>query len=96
MLVGLYVSSVLSRLKQWAWNNVALLVLTGLTYDMALTALDRVDILQERHNALSRRVLALSHSHSQGPRLSPAVASNMGEPGPAPGPAPGQAVAEQY
>ena len=54
-MLGLFVSFARS-VKQWAWNNVALLVLTGLTYDVALTALYRVDTLQEKHNALSGRV----------------------------------------
>ena len=85
MLVGLFVSSV-SRLKQWAWNNVALLVLTGLTYDLSLTALDRVDTLQEKHNALSKR---LASAPSQGLKPSPVkpspvkpwpVASNIAKP----------------
>jgi hypothetical protein len=55
-MLGLFVSSV-NRLKQWAWNNVALLVITGLAYDLSLTARDRVDTLKERYNALSKFVL---------------------------------------
>ena len=100
-MLGLFVSSV-SRLKQWAWNNVALLVLTGLTYDLSLTALDRVDTLQEKHNALSRR-LAVALSQGLGPRppaVKPSpvkpwpVASNIDEPAVADAVA--DAVDEQY
>ena len=54
-MLGLFVSSV-NSLKQWAWNNVALLAITGLAYDLSLTALDRIDTFKDRHNALSRRV----------------------------------------
>ena len=98
-MLGLFVSFARS-VKQWAWNNVALLVLTGLTYDLALIASDHIDTLQERHNALSRRVTGFEeklNSLSQSPRLSlslrppgQAVASNIDEPAVA------DAVDEQY
>ena len=55
-MLGLFAAA--SRgLKQWVWNNVALLVLTGFVYDVAITASDDVDTLQRRYNDLSKRVL---------------------------------------
>ena len=95
MLVGLYVSSVLSRLKQWAWNNVALLVLTGLTYDLSLTALDRIDTLKDRHNALSRRVTSdMAYFEQKLNSLNYSLAVVAKDLRPRLSPGPGQAVAD--
>ena len=55
-MLGLFAAAA-RGLKQWVWNNVTLLVLTGFVYDVAITARDDVDTLQAKYNALSRSVL---------------------------------------